>query len=160
MISKRAKSRLAFIPAMRIRLRISKSPEAKKAFLYGLFFYTIIENATEVLKDAPENRSTTDFNNIRYVVIDDPVSSMDDTRIITIALELAELIEQSNNQLRFLITTHHALFFNVLFNANRKNWDRKNYILSKSGADFLLKSQGNDSPFAYHHVVIAEIKKP
>jgi hypothetical protein len=82
---------------------------------------------------------------------------MDDTRIITVALELAKLINKSKKQLKFLITTHHALFFNVLFNAKDKKWDRKNYILSKSGAKFLLKGQGSESPFAYHHAAILEI---
>ena len=84
---------------------------------------------------------------------------MDDTRIITIALELARLISKSKNQLKFLITTHHALFFNVLFNDRMKNWDKENYILSKSGTEIHLKTQKKDSPFAYHHVIISEIEE-
>lgn len=137
-------------------IKISRGEES--IFIWSIF-YTILDAAIEALKENPDDRPTTDFDNIQYIVIDDPVSSMDDTRIITVALELAKLISKSKNQLKFLITTHHALFFNVLFNARGRNWDRKNYILSKSGVDFILKPQGNDLPFAYHHVAMAEIQK-
>ncbi len=137
-------------------VKISRGEES--VFVWSIF-YTILDTAIEALNDEADNRTTTDFDKTQYIVIDDPVSSMDDTRIITIALGLAELIAKSKNPLKFLITTHHALFFNVLFNIRNKNWDKKNYILSKSGTDFLLKPQGKDSPFAYHHVAMAEIDK-
>lgn len=137
-------------------IKISRSEES--IFKWSVF-YTVLDTAINALNEKIDEESETGFDDIEYVVIDDPVSSMDDTRIITVALELAKLISKSKSQLKFLITTHHALFFNVLFNARGKNWDRRNYILSKSGTDFILKPQGNDSPFAYHHVAMAEIQK-
>ena len=135
-------------------IKISRGEES--IFIWSVFF-TILDIGIDALNASVDDRPTTDFDNIQYIVIDDPVSSMDDTRIITVALELAKLIKKSKKQLKFLITTHHALFFNVLFNAKDKKWDRKNYILSKSGAKFLLKGQGSESPFAYHHAAILEI---
>lgn len=132
-------------------IKISRGEES--IFIWSIF-YTILNAVISILDEDPYND---DFDSIQYIIIDDPVSSIDDTRIITIALELAELIKSSNNQLKFLITTHHALFFNVLFNVKNKNWDRKNYILSQSGEKMQLKNQGQDSPFAYHHVIINEI---
>jgi hypothetical protein len=135
-------------------IKISRGEES--IFIWSVFF-TILDIGIDALNTSIDDRPTTDFDNIQYIVIDDPVSSMDDTRIITVALELAKLINKSKKQLKFLITTHHALFFNVLFNAKDKKWDRKNYILSKSGAKFLLKGQGSESPFAYHHAAILEI---
>lgn len=137
-------------------IKISRSEES---ILIWSIFYTVLDAVVDALNEKNEDEAETDFDNIQYIVIDDPVSSMDDTRIITVALELAKLIKKSKNQLKFLITTHHALFFNVLFNVRGKNWDRKNYILSKSGAEFLLKGQGSESPFAYHHVAMADIEK-
>ena len=136
-------------------IKISRGEES--VFIWSVF-YTILKAAIDTLNEKADD-SETSFDNIQYIVIDDPVSSMDDTRIITVALELAKLIKKSKNQLKFLITTHHALFFNVLFNVRGKNWDRKNYILSKSGAEFFLKGQGSESPFAYHHVAMADIEK-
>ena len=137
-------------------IKISRGEES--IFIWSVF-YTVLKVGIGALNTSEEGRETKDFDEIQYIVIDDPVSSMDDTRIITVALELANLLSNSKNQLKFLVTTHHALFFNVLFNARGKNWDRKNYILSKSGEDYILKTQGNDSPFAYHHVAMAEIEK-
>ena len=134
-------------------IKISRGEES---VLIWSVFYTILHAAIDALNDSPEHRTTMDFDKIRYVIIDDPVSSMDDTRIITIALELARLIAKSSDQLKFLITTHHALFFNVLFSAKKKNWAA--YILSKSGGEIHLSRQPNSSPFAYHHVIISEIK--
>ena len=136
-------------------IKISRGEES--IFVWSVF-YTILDAAIEALNDPPESRTTNDFDNIRYIIIDDPVSSMDDTRIITIALELADLIAKSIDHLKFLITTHHALFFNVLFNAKRKDWDRKFYVLSKSDMEMSLKEQNDDSPFAYHHIIISEIR--
>lgn len=136
-------------------IKISRGEES--VFIWSIF-YTILETAIDALDQNAEDRSINIFDRIEYIVIDDPVSSMDDTRIITIAIALAELIKNSKNKLKFLITTHHALFFNVLFNTRMKNWDKKNYILSRSGADIHLKTQGSDSPFAYHHVIKSEIE--
>ncbi len=135
-------------------IKISRGEES--VFIWSIY-YTILKAAIDTLNEKIDD-SKTSFDNIQYIVIDDPVSSMDDARIITVALELTKLIKSSKNQLRFLITTHHPLFFNVLFNVRDKKWDRKNYILSKFGSEFTLKKQGNDSPFAYHHVAMAEIE--
>jgi hypothetical protein len=139
-------------------IKVSRGEES--VFIWSIFF-TVLDFVVDALNEPADERSTDDFDNTQYIVIDDPVSSMDDTRIITVALALAELIKKSRSQLKFLITTHHALFFNVLFNIRKKNkkWDGKNYILSKNGTGLFLKTQSNDSPFAYHHVIKHELKE-
>lgn len=137
-------------------IKISRGEES--IFVWAIF-YTVLYTVIETLNEAVEKDLKTDFDDIQYIIIDDPVSSMDDTRIITIALELAELISKSKNHLKFLITTHHALFYNVLFNADKKNWNGKNYIFSRSDTKMHLKLQNNDSPFAYHHVIKSEIEE-
>jgi len=138
-----------------------KVSRGEESVLIWSVFFNVLEAAIETLNDKVENRSTDVFNLKKYILIDDPVSSMDDTRIISIALDIAYLIHKSKNDLKFIITTHHPLFFNVLYNAgrSRKNWDRKNYILYKSGPNLVLKDHGHDSPFAYHLSVINEIEK-
>ena len=136
-------------------IKISRGEES--LFIWTVF-YTIIESIINELDETYENRSTHDFDNIDYVILDDPVSSLDDTRIITIALKIGNLIYKAKSHFKFLITTHHALFFNVLFNNKSSKWNKTNYILSNEDNNFRLKKQNEDSPFAYHHVVIAEIK--
>lgn len=140
-------------------IKISRGEES--VLIWSIFF-TVLQNLVETLNVvAVGERSTDSYNDFKYILIDDPVSSMDDTRIISVALDIATLIHTSKSDLKFLITTHHPLFFNVLYNAgrSRKNWDRKNYVLFKSASNLILKDHGHDSPFAYHHVVITEIGK-
>ena len=143
-------------------IKISKSEES--IFIWSIY-YAILEIAIESLNTTEDLRVTKKFNNLEYVVVDDPVSSIDDTWIITVADKLFQTIRLYNgNKINFLITTHHALFYNVLFNSFRrlKKSESKKffYILSKNNSNNLkLKWQDEDSPFAYHLSTISMIKE-
>ena len=138
-------------------IKISKGEEG--VFIWSIFS-TILSLGIETLKiEEVDNRSTAAFNDYKYILIDDPVSSMDDSRIIAIALDLLALIKKFPNNVKFLVTTHHALYFNVLFNSKMDNSFKKHFVLTKSGMKYLIKNQGTDSPFAYHHVVVDQILK-
>lgn len=137
----------------RNNIKISRGEES--IFIWSVF-YTIVKAAIDMLDE--ELRSEHIFDNIKYIIIDDPVSSMDDSRIITVALKIINLIYDSKKKFSFLVTTHHPLFFNVLFNKKDKNWNKKHYILNKINTGFHLKNQGNESPFAYHHLIMENIK--
>ncbi len=126
-------------------VKISRGEES--LFVWCVFF-TVLETALQGESDL--------FDELEYVVIDDPVSSIDDTKIITMAIELMKIIkEASNENLKFFITTHHPLFFNVLCNEFKKS---SQYLLSKLPSnEYNLESSG-DTPFAYHIAVIEDIK--
>lgn len=135
-------------------IKISRGEES--VFVWSIF-YTILTAATEALSADAEMRTTDAFNDLEFIVIDDPVSSIDDARIIAVAVNLFETIKKSTNtQLNFLITTHHALFYNVLHNSLRrglkdKKADRFFYTLSKNTDNILkLEDHTSDCPFAYH----------
>src|SRR5260221_204664 len=53
---------------------------------------------------------------VKYVYIDDPVSSLDEHNAITVASNLAQLLKKEDSTLKTVISTHHTLFFNVLCN--------------------------------------------
>lgn len=136
-------------------IKISKGEES--IFIWSLF-YTILTTLIDNLNENEDDRQTDYFNNIEYVIIDDPVSSLDDTKIITMALKLIDSIyESKNNKLKFIITTHHALFYNILYNSYKINC--KCFTLSKNNSGFFLKENNFDSPFGYHLEVIDEIAK-
>lgn len=126
-------------------IKISKGEESM--FIWSVF-YTIFDSYIENLNDWISN-------DLQYVIIDDPVSSIDDTKIITMALKLIETIKKYKwDSVKFLITTHHALFYNVLVNSfdrmRRKNkCEFESYSLVKNNQHFELKKQ-DDSPFSYH----------
>lgn len=143
-----------------------KISRAEESLFIWCVFYTILEHAIEILSEKEEERSTDVFNELQYVIIDDPVSSMDDTRIITVALDLLRLVVKSNeleNKLKILITTHHCLFYNIIHTRDGRKLggiSRKNYMLSKFDNNRLsLEEQKKDSPFAYHIFLLKEIRK-
>lgn len=143
-------------------IKISKGEES--VFIWSIF-YTNLETAIDTLNMEKDERSTDFFDSLEYIIVDDPVSSIDDSRIISIAMMLIEVINKyknnNNHKIKFLVTTHHALFYNVLYNEYRKNRDYnfKPYILKKNGKMYELKIQRVDSPFGYHLMVKEEIDK-
>ncbi len=130
-------------------IKISRGEES--VFIWSIF-YTILQTAVEAMNTNEAERTTAIFNKLKYVIIDDPVSSIDDTKIISISLKFVEIIDSlQKNTCKFLILTHHALFYNVLVNSIKRNNTCKlqHYSLSKDNQVFKLAEQ-NDSPFAYH----------
>jgi hypothetical protein len=95
-------------------VKISKGEESN--FIWSIFF-TLLEEVVSVLNIAElDNRPTAQFNGLQYVFVDDPVSSLDDNHLIELAVNLASLIQAAPQQLKFVITTHKLLFYNVLHN--------------------------------------------
>lgn len=137
-------------------IKISRAEES--IFVWSVY-YSVLSEAIETLSDSPELRSTADYDQLTLAVIDDPVSSMDDVRIVSVALAVADLIKRASEiDLKFVIATHHALFFNVLFNSLRRKGDRA-YVLARGpAAGWTLAKQSKDSPFSYHLRIIEDIQ--
>lgn len=92
---------------------------------------------------------------VKYIYIDDPISSLDEHNAISVANHLAQLLKQPGNQFKTVISSHHTLFFNVLCNELGK---AKKYFLSrrKSTGDYFLRDTG-DTPFFQHVGILAEL---
>lgn len=149
-------------------IKISKGEESN--FIWSIF-YALIEQVIDVLNVVePGDRETDQFNQLEYVFIDDPVSSLDDGHLIQVAVDLADLIKSNESNIKFVITTHNPLFFNVLCNelgSDDKNeryswkskWFRKSRLEKNEDGSFELWEQPNDSPFAYHLHLIAQLQE-
>lgn len=149
-------------------LKISKGEESN--FIWSIF-YTLLEQAIFTLNDIqPDYPEPTPFDNLEYVFIDDPVSSLDDNHLIQLAVDLAQLIKLNKSSVNFIITTHNPLFFNVLCNefgsddkTEHYSWKSKwfsKFRLEKNGDGSLhLAEQPNDSPFAYHLHLISQLEE-
>jgi len=89
---------------------------------------------------------------VKYVFIDDPISSLDEHNAIMVANHLAQMLLKAGNPPKTVISSHHTLFFNVLGNEFGKKARR--FFLSKGpgGAGYLLRDTGN-TPF-FHHVAL------
>lgn len=134
-------------------IKISKGEESN--FIWSVF-YTLLNQVIEELQIAePSERSTDQFNDLEYVFIDDPVSSLDENHLISLAVDLATLVRDSSSSLKFIITTHNPLFYNVIFNELKsvKSKQKSCYLLSKNedGSFRLLEKQGDsNTSFSYH----------
>lgn len=128
-------------------IKISKAEESN---LIWCVFYSLLEQVVEQLNiPEPENRSTDKFNDLKYVFIDDPVSSLDDNHLIELAVNLALIIKKSTG-LKFIISTHSPLFYNVLYNELSL---KSGYILNKlnDGTFELIEKKGDSNKsFSYH----------
>lgn len=129
-------------------IKISRGEE--KCFIWCIF-YNFLSEIIEVLNIfEPEERSIYQFNNLEYVFIDDPVSSLDENHLIELAVNVAELIKSSPKELKFIITTHNPLFYNVIYNELNS---KVGYMLDKNeDGTFELKEKKGDSnkSFSYH----------
>ncbi|MCE7575315.1 AAA family ATPase [Aliivibrio fischeri] len=154
-------------------IKISKGEESN---LVWSIFYSLLDLAIEELSTAADERSTDKFNDLEYVFIDDPVSSLDDNHLIELAVDLAKLVKSSSAGLKFIITTHNPLFYNVLSNefSNKlakdpsavdiewlyKPKESQKYRFDKdSTGDFELTVLGENTPFSYHLLLLTEIRE-
>lgn len=139
-------------------VKISRGEES--CFIWSVFF-SLMEQVVSVLNIAEkENRETDQYDKLEYIFIDDPVSSLDDTHLIELAVNISELIKSSTSDLKFIITTHNPLFYNVIFNEFNRVAKTKKWLLEKlNGGTFSIGELKNDSPFSYHLFLLSELEK-
>lgn len=129
-------------------IKLSKGEESN--FIWSVF-YTLLDQVVTILNVAElGERETSAFDRLEYVFIDDPVSSLDENHLIELAVNLASLIKSSQSQLKFVITTHSPLFYNVLFNELN---GKACYMLEhfEDGTFALTEKHGDSNKsFSYH----------
>lgn len=139
-------------------IKISKGEESN--FVWSIF-YSLLEQVVSVLNVPEESdRETDKLNQLEYIFIDDPVTSLDDNHLIQMAVNLSDVIRKSESDLKFIITTHSPLFYNVLYNELKiKN---NGYMLEKNeDGSYELDTKFGDSNenFSYHHHLIGILKR-
>jgi len=129
-------------------IKISKGEESN--FIWSIF-YTLLEQVVSILNVAdPVERESNEFDHLEYVFIDDPVSSLDENHLIELAVNLASLIKSSQSKLKFIVSTHSPLFYNVLSSELKS---KIGYMLKLlEDGTFTLDEKRGDSntSFSYH----------
>lgn len=111
---------------------------------------------------------------VKYVYIDDPISSLDEHNAIVVANHLVQLyrdvarnesgdVETDRVKVSTVISTHHHLFFNVLYYESKSDFGRRttHYVLAcpRATQRYQLTHQRGDTP-AFHHVAaLVELDK-
>lgn len=131
-------------------IKISKGEESN--FIWSVFYCLLDQmiSARNVVEIG--DRETQQFNDVEYVFIDDPVTSLDENHLIELAVDLAALIKKSDssNGLKFVIATHSPLFYNVLYSELNK---KTCYMLERlEDGTFKIdtKEGASNRSFSYH----------
>jgi hypothetical protein len=134
-------------------IKISRGEE--NLFIW-CFFIAICEVAIDQVNS---DEDTGAYNWVKYIYIDDPISSLDENKAVAVACDLGNLIKREDNKIKTVVSTHHSLFFNVMFNELRRKVKNKSYYLhSKDTETYTLQDTG-DVPFFHHIAIISQLKQ-
>ena len=92
---------------------------------------------------------------VKYIYVDDPISSLDDNNVIAVASHLAALMKGEG--VKVIVSSHHTLFFNVLCNEISRA-EQLFLQKSKDNAMYILKDT-TKTPFFHHVALLKELKK-
>jgi hypothetical protein len=121
----------------------------------NIFIWCVFLALVEVTIDAQAGQA---YDWVKYLYIDDPISSLDDNNAIAVATDLAKLLRRGKDKVKTVISSHHGLFFNVMFNELKKQ-QTKSYFLykTKDGEGHTLRAT-TDTPFFHHVAMLSELK--
>lgn len=97
---------------------------------------------------------------VEHVYIDDPISSLDEHNAIVVGNHLVQLYREAQRPIRTVMSTHHALFFNVLHYELRSHAGGPLQYILKRGRrtdGYLLSEQTVDTPQFYHVAALADL---
>ncbi|HNH46482.1 MAG TPA: AAA family ATPase, partial [Myxococcota bacterium] len=95
---------------------------------------------------------------VKFLYIDDPISSLDDNNAIAVANDLARLLRKGTDRWKVVISSHHALFFNVICNELKASKSTR-YFLHRPdrGTRYTLRST-DATPFFHHVAMLSELQ--
>lgn len=95
---------------------------------------------------------------VKYIYIDDPISSLDDNNAIAIAHHLAQMLKASGNEIKVVISTHHSLFYNII--CNELSSPIKYFLnIGEDNSSYSLRKMYGDTAKFYHVAVLQQLKK-
>ena len=124
-------------------IKISRGEES--IFIW-CFFLAIVQLVVE---------GSDSYSWVKYIYVDDPISSLDDNNAIAVAVDLAKLVKGSSD-VKVIVSSHHALFFNVLCN-EIGNAEQLFLQRSASGSGYMLRDT-QKTPFFHHIALLEELK--
>jgi wobble nucleotide-excising tRNase len=119
----------------------------------NIFIWCLFLSLCELVIEGAESYSW-----VKYIYIDDPISSLDDNNAIAVASDLAQLLKKGKDIVKVVISSHHALFFNVVSNEFRTHKTVKHFLHKNGTEEFTLRST-DDTPFFHHVAILTELKQ-
>ena len=118
----------------------------------NIFVFCIFLAICELVIDGVEA-----YKWVKYIYIDDPISSLDENNAITIANDLSNIIQKCKGRAKVVISSHHSLFYNVMYNELRKS--SRSYFLHKTSKEEYRLQKTEDTPFFHHIALLCELKQ-
>jgi hypothetical protein len=144
----------------------------------NIFIWCVFMAICERVIDGAES-----YQWVKVLYIDDPITSLDDNNAIAVASDLAKLLRNAKNRTRpeaalagapgdagnpvrmvpapikAVVSSHHALFFNVVCNELKKDAHKKYFLHRPDRGDSYTLRATDDTPFFHHVAMLAEVKK-
>ncbi|MBK2124943.1 AAA family ATPase [Fangia hongkongensis] len=144
-------------------IKISRGEES-------IFIWCIFMAICERVLDGQES-----YQWVKYIYIDDPVSSLDDNNAISAACDLAKLLRRATsrkngdgapNPMKIVVSSHHSLFFNVMCNEMGRAKEgepkvrHKQYFFHRPNSEnhYTLRATG-DTPYFHHVATLSELHR-
>lgn len=129
-----------------IPIKVSRGEE--NIFIW-CFFLAIVE----LVLDGAEA-----YNWVKYIYVDDPISSLDENNAISVANHLAQMLTNSDKSRPTVVSTHHPLFFNVLCNELGRKAHK--YFLKTGGpAEGYILDDIDGQEFLHHLSTLVELNE-
>lgn len=121
----------------------------------NIFIWCVFLAICELVIDGHES-----YTWVKYLYIDDPISSLDDNNAIAVASDLAQLLHTGRKKIKAVVSSHHGLFFNVMWNEFRRlpgKYKTHFYHRAKDSDIYTLRAT-DETPFFHHVSVLSELK--
>ena len=123
-------------------IKVSRGEENIFIWCFFLAIVTLVADKVEA------------YNWVKYVYVDDPISSLDDNNAIAVASHLAQLMKDCD--IKVVVSSHHALFFNVL--CNELGPSAQLFLQKDSSNNNYLLKNTEKTPFFHHVALLKELK--
>lgn len=126
----------------------------------NIFIFSVFLSICDLVIEGKE-----EYNWVKYIYIDDPISSLDENNAITLASDLSNMIKDdfekhkdTGTQRKYIISTHHSLFFNIVYNELKKELS-KSYFFYKTKKETYKLQATDDTPFFHHIEQLCELNQ-
>ena len=126
----------------------------------NIFVFSVFMSICDLVIEGKE-----EYSWVKYIYIDDPISSLDENNAITLASDLSNMIKQDlekskdgDKGRKYIVSTHHGLFFNILYNEMKKV-SSKAYFLHKTKIETYKLQVTDDTPFFHHIEQLCELNQ-
>lgn len=138
---------------VRENIKISRGEE-------NIFIFSVFLSICDLVIEGRD-----EYSWVKYIYIDDPISSLDENNAITLASDLSNMIKQDlekskdgDKGRKYIVSTHHGLFFNILYNEMKKV-SSKAYFLHKTKIETYKLQVTDDTPFFHHIEQLCELNQ-